>query len=633
MNLISVNGITRWKGEKKLFENASFGVDEGDRIAFIGVNGCGKTTLLRLIAGAEEPDAGAVSRNRDARINFLEQTPSFDPGDTVIEHIFKVDNPQTAVIKRYETLCDAMKRDHDPSHQAELDDIMAEMERIGAWQYEFQVRAVLDKLGITELGAMMRELSGGMLKKVALARSLIDTSNIIILDEPTNHLDIDTIEWLQSFLQKTTKTVLLVTHDRYFLDSVCNYIIEIEGGAVHRYEGNYSAYLAAKSVRQAAIDHEEERIRTILRVELEWLSRGPKARATKQKARKERIAEMQSREFAREEGMELSVTGRRLGKKILTLKNVAKSFGDKSVISPFTHVFKRNEKIGVIGPNGSGKTTFLNLLTGRLEPDSGEIERGANTFFGYFDQHSTALDPGIRLIDFMKKTGDMITLDNGRVISASSMLERFLFPPKTHSTLLGKLSGGERRRIYLVHILMQNPNFLILDEPTNDFDIKTLSILEDFLNEYDGCMIVVSHDRFFMDRVADYLLVFDGCGGIKGFAGNFSDYMEYRREEEADAKKLAEQSKEAARGESAPARSARPEKKKLSFREQKEYEAILGEIEKLEAEKAALEDFFNSGSTDVKKINECAGRLKEVGGLVEEKVSRWEYLASIAESV
>jgi len=631
MNLISVNGITKWKGEKKLFENASFGVDEGDKIAFIGVNGSGKSTLLQLIAGVDEPDIGTISRNRGARINFLEQTPSYDRKDTVIEHIFKVGNPQTAVIKRYETLCEAMKKDHDPAHQAELDDIMAEMERIGAWQYEFQVRAVLDKLGITELTSMMHELSGGMLKKVALARSLIDTSNIIILDEPTNHLDIDTIEWLQSFLQKTTKTVLIVTHDRYFLDSVCNFIIEIEGGAVHRYIGNYSAFLTAKSVRQAAIDHEEERIRSILKVELEWLSRGPKARGTKQKARKERINDMQSREFVKEEGMELSVSGRRLGKKILSLKNVTKSFGDKNVISPFSHVFKRNEKIGVIGPNGSGKTTFLNLLTGRIEPDSGEIERGVNTFFGYFDQHSTALDPEMRLIDFMKLTGEVITLENGATVSASAMLERFLFPSKTHSTLLGKLSGGERRRIYLVHILMQNPNFLILDEPTNDFDIKTLSILEDFLNEYDGCLIVVSHDRFFMDRVADYLLIFDGEGGVRGFAGNFSDYLDYRREEEADARRAAEQSKEAARENPSAARTARPEKKKLSFKEQKEYDAILGEIDKLEAEKGKLDDFFNTGTTDVKKINECAGRLKEVEKLLEEKVKRWEYLAAIAE--
>lgn len=634
MNLISIDRVTKSQGDKKLFENISFGIDEGQKIALIGVNGSGKSTLMKLVSGQISADTGTISKNKDAKICFLEQVPASNPDDTILDHIFKSDNPKITLIKKYEMLCAQVAHAGGEELQHAMSEAVLEMNRNDAWQFEAQIKAILDRFGISDLGQKMGALSGGMLKKVALAQVLINDFNLILLDEPTNHLDVTTIEWLEQYLQKSNKAMVLVTHDRYFLDSVCNVIYEImPDHTLLRYDGNYSYYLEKKAEIENSMLREEERVKTILRNELMWLGRGAKARSTKQKARIDRIHEMQAREFRTESTIELGVATRKLGKKILELKNVSKSYGGKLVIKPFSFLFDTRQKIGIIGPNGSGKTTFLNILTGRINSDTGEIDRGFHTHFGYFDQHSAELDPNMRLIEFIKKAGETIKLADGCDITASAMLERFLFPSILHYTPIGKLSGGEKRRLYLLHVLMKNPNFLVLDEPTNDLDIKTLAILEDFLTDFGGCILIASHDRYFLDRIAETLLIFDGSGEIKGYVGNYSEYMEYKKLTGELEKSAAEES---ARNEKKsvshkPAENKdKCEKKKLSFNEKREYENILGEIEKLESEKNEIENLLCGNETDYNKLNGWIARQKELESEIAAKIARWEYLESIA---
>lgn len=632
MNIVSVEKLTKWQSGKRLFEEISFGIDNDQKIALIGVNGTGKSTLLRIIAGKEQSDSGNVVIRKGLKVNFLQQIPDFEPEDIILESIFNNDSPTVQLIKNYEDCCEKIHRLHNSEDtqdktlseevlQEELKHLMEEMDRLDAWTYESEIKSVLSELGINDLSQKMNTLSGGMLKKVALAQSLIDDANLIILDEPTNHLDIKTIQWLQSYLQKTTKAVLLVTHDRYLVDEVCNYIYEIDRETLFQYSGNYSYYIEKKAEMENSLVQEEHRIKSILRVELEWLKRGPKARSTKQKARIDRANDLINRDKLKtDENIEISITGRRLGKKILEVEKVSKAYGNNQIIRDFSYVFKNQERIGIIGENGTGKTTFLKLLTGQDVPDSGKVDAGVNTFFGFFDQYSTALELERTVIDYAKESGLMIKLNNGKTISAGQMLEKFLFPSSMHYTPIGKLSGGEKRRLYLLNILLKNPNFLIFDEPTNDLDIKTLSILEDFLNEFPGCLIVVSHDRFFMDRVVDYLMIFDGSGKVSQFPGNYSDYLEYKKEEEAQIK-IAEKKEVYIKPKS-------EDKNKLSFKEKYELQELEKAIEKLEKEKKELDELFGSGDNDFDKITKWNNRYKEIEVALETKMSRWEYLAS-----
>jgi ATP-binding cassette subfamily F protein uup len=628
MNLISVDNISRTQGGKPLFDGVSFGVEEGDKLALIGINGSGKTTLLNLIAGRDVPDSGRISRTSELKVSFLTQTPVYDPAHTVLEHVFSGGGTKIELIKRYEFLNSRVKTAYDHALQNEIDSLTLKMNECSAWHFEGQVKSILEKLSIFDLDRKMTELSGGMLKKVSLAAALIDECDLLILDEPTNHLDIGTVEWLEQYLKKAARALIMVTHDRYFLDRVCSRIIEIEKRKIIQYYGNYSYYLEKKAELINSEQVTELRNKTVLRNELAWLGRGAKARSTKQKARVERIEKLKAGALDKESEMDaLTLAGRRQGGKILELKNICKSYGGKTVINAFNYIFKKSERIGVIGPNGSGKTTFLNIISGRLASDGvGEIDTGVNTVIGYFDQYSSVLDNDLNVIDFAKKSGEFIQTEDKKHIHVGEMLERFLFPPEMQYAKIAKLSGGERRRLYLLHVLMQNPNFLIFDEPTNDLDIKTLSILEDFLDDFKGCLVTVSHDRYFMDRLAQYLFVFDGRGGIMGFAGSFSDYLEYQKQTADDEKRNAAPAPE----KNKPQKSAQSEKKKLSFGEKKEYETIIGEIEKLENEKSELEAFFNSGESSSEKLSGWTKRYEQVQLALALKIERWEYLEDIA---
>lgn len=615
MNLISLDTISKSVGDKTLFTDISFGIESGQKTALIGVNGCGKSTLLKILAGRMQPDSGTVAKNRECRINYLPQLPEYNPEQTILEHIMSADNSLVRLIMRYEELC-ANPENTDAYHK-EYDGVMEEMNKLDAWQYEYEIKSILGELGINDTSLVLKTLSGGMLKKVSLAQALIDDGNLLIMDEPTNHLDIDTVEWLQAYLSKTNKSILMVTHDRYFLDSICNNIIEIDRGRIYTFAGGYSYYLEKKTELENSLMREEERIKSILRNELKWLKAGVKARTTKQKARKERIYDMQKREkLTTQKSIELEVAGKRLGNKILEIEDISKSYDGREIIRPFSYVFKHQERLGIVGPNGAGKSTFIRLITSEEESDTGEVRVGVNTTFAVFDQHSKALEPEKRIIDVVREEKETIHLPNGKTISAGQMLEKFLFPSGMQSTPVHKLSGGEKRRLHLVLILMQNPNFLILDEPTNDLDIKTLSVLEDFLEDFPGCLLVVSHDRCFMNRAAESLLVFDGEGGIEKFPGSYDDYLENKRDLEA-AEKIEAKPKET--------KQSKP-KNKLTYMEKQEFESIEPEIERLEAEKASHEEVLAKGGSNYTELAEAQAKIDELETAILEKLERYEYL-------
>ncbi len=609
MNLLSIEKLKKNYGDRTIFENVTFGLNEGDKAAIIGINGSGKSTLLKIIAGLEESDGGNVAVNKTCIINYLAQLPDVLPQVSVIDYIFKSDTPTMRLIKRYEQLC------HTDS--PELHKVMSELDSKNAWGYEYSVKSVLGELGIHDYTIKMGELSGGMAKKVSLAQALIDEGNLLILDEPTNHLDIDTVEWLQNHLESTKKAVLLVTHDRYFLDSVCNVIFEIDEGKFTRYDGNYSFYLEKKAETEAHEQRRQERLSNILRNELVWLRRSPKARTTKQKARIDRAAVIQdSIVHKTERDLELKTLGRRLGGKIIDLKNVSKAYGDKVLFRNFSYSFKKGEKLGIAGANGSGKSTFLRVLTGEEQPDNGIVDIGINTFFGVFDQHSKELDPEMKVIQYIEETAKNIKLDNGLTLSATLMLERFLFPKDSHYRPIGKLSGGEKRRLHLVNELIKNPNFIILDEPTNDLDIQTLSVLEDFLEDFGGCAVVVSHDRYFMDRVCDTMFIFKGDGIFEHFPGSYSNWMESRnivKEKPSEKKESPKQEK----------------KRKLTYAEKKEYEGIEAEINVLEGELADLSAELEHGGSDYSRLTDLQAKIEAKEMELLEKMERWEYLSGL----
>ena len=630
MSLLSVNQLTLVQGIKTLIDNATFGVAASDKIAIVGPNGCGKTTLLTLLSKVKTESVEGVVCQKGLRITFLRQTQDFNPDDSISDHLFQSNSRASVAIRRYQL---ALSHSENPNSEDELVEAMSEMDQANAWEYEARVSSILSELKLSDLSLKMKDLSGGMQKKIALAQAFFEDCELLILDEPTNHLDIETIEWLENTLKRYQSAILMVTHDRYFLDKVCTKIIEIDACKLYVHEGNYPYYLEQRNARYAAQEKHNQTLQSILRIELAWLRQGPKARSTKQRARKQRIEGLQSIDKSvSQEGLELSVANRRLGKKILEIKAVDKSFESKPILSEFSYTFKLGERLGIVGPNGVGKTTLLNLITGRLSPDAGEVDPGVNTVFGYFDQHSFAVESDQTVYEHVADIGNQIKLHDDTVVSASQLLERFLFPSAMLKTPIAKLSGGEKRRLHLVCLLLKNPNFLVFDEPTNDLDIQTLSVLEDFLINFSGCVIVISHDRYFMDRVVNQILVIQGPGDILSFPGNYSDYLQARDEgDERLALKLTpiDSSRKPDAVKSTP-QPAIETKKKLTNKEREEFKRIEKEIELFETEKSDLDSFFEKGEGNPDTFAERGKRLTLVMQTLESHYKRWEYLAEFS---
>lgn len=622
MNLLSIENLQKTVNSEPLFSQVTFGIDQGDKIGFIGPNGSGKSTLLRILAEEMLQDDGKISRNRMLKISFLKQQPEIAPEKSVADQLYLSKDPRVQLLQDYHRVLEETEQ----SGQAlqELEELTQRMEEEKGWNLEKEYQSYLTELGITNLQQKAGELSGGMLRKVAMARMMSSGANLILLDEPTNHLDTDTIEWLESWLKKTSLSFIMVTHDRYFLDRVCNTILELDRKRIFKYKGNYESSLKKKQERIEQERRAEERRQTILRRELDWLAQGPKARTSRDKNRLGKVMDLMNQEVQDIQRMsEFTAGNRRLGKKILELYSIRKSFGSKQVVAPFSYTFKRGERIGIIGPNGAGKTTFLDLITGRLTADEGRMEQGVNTHFGYFDQMSRPMNPESTLLGFIREKADKVVLPGQGQISAAAYLEQFLFPSETHRIPIERLSGGERRRLYLLRILMDSPNFLILDEPTNDLDLDTLALLEDYIEAYEGCLLIVSHDRAFLDRTTDYLFIFDEEGHIRGFSGSYSDYRFSLKEEQ----RLIEQEERDKKKGKNQQRVVNRSKKGLSFKETQERDRLMEEIMAQEEEKEALESAFSNNSLDPELLAEKNKRYRIIIEEIEKKTLRWEELA------
>lgn len=620
--LVSVSKLSKTIGEKKLFSNLDFSISEGEKLAIVGINGSGKSTLLRALLGKEETDSGQIIKNNNLKISILDQNPIFDPKETILDHIYKGDNKLVKTIRKYEDICERMSEGEEGLDD-EFTNASQEMDRLSAWDYEQQIKSILKELGVEKLERKMSELSGGMLKKVELAKSLIDESNLLILDEPTNHLDVKSILWLEEYLAGLDKAILLITHDRYFLDRIVTKILELDRGSHFLYEGNYSIYLERKVEREETLQKQEDKIKQFLKQEVKWLKRQPKARSTKQKARIDRASDLQNREKREiQKDLELSVAAKRQGKTILEIYNLKKGIADKLLINDFTYTFKAKERLGIIGPNGIGKSTLLNLMAGRLTPDSGYIKPGINTKVGYFDQTSSELPLERNVLDYIKDVaGEMIETESGEKISASKMLERFLFDGKLQYTPIAKLSGGERRRLFLVQILMTGPNFLILDEPTNDLDIQTLSVLESFLDEFPGTVVIVSHDRYFLDRTAESLLVFRKEGKLDHFIGTFSSFLE---NDSLELETEPSSSKQTV----VPQATQTTDKPQKSKQDQKKLSKLESEIAKLESSKLELEKKLSTFANDHTELQKISEEIQKIETEILYKMEEWEMLQS-----
>jgi ABC transport system ATP-binding/permease protein len=639
MNLLSINGLSKTGREEQLFTGVTFGLDEGDKAAIIGRNGTGKSTMLSIIAGSLEPDSGTVITAKDAGISYLPQNPQFNPEDTIRSHIFKSKSAKLEIIREYEEICAQLgKNSGMQKRYEELSDLM---EKQDLWNYEAQIRSILSMLGITDMTRMMGTLSGGMVKKVTLAQVLVEDTKLLLLDEPTNHLDISTISWLQDYLSETKRSLLMVTHDRYFLDAVCNNIYELARHTFKLYQGNYSTYLEKKETEAEIEQNTDRRIEAVLRVERDWLMRGPCARGTKSKSRIQRDEQMINREkFQADKGFSFEVKGRRLGGKVLELHDITKNFPkgfspvskDRAaetvaVLKNFSYTFTAGQKIGVFGDNGTGKSTLLNIITGSVQPDSGTVVVGVNTVFAYYQQNPVFKDTSLSVLEYIKEAAEMITMNDGTTLSASQFLEEFGFSGRIQYSPVSSLSGGERKRLFLVRLLIGNPNFLILDEPTNDFDIFTMNILEQFLAGYQGCLLVVSHDRYFMDKVADMLFILEDDGSVSGFAGKCSEYIEYRREKQEQQEKAKTDAPPAVKqpGQNTPDSEGKPHK--MSFREQREFEQLEKDIAAMESRRKELEALMSSADSDYSKLNGYNSEYKDIGTELEAKYARWEELA------
>lgn len=603
MNILNAEKISKTYGEKVLFDKVVLGVNKGDKIGVIGVNGTGKSTFLKIIAGIEEPDAGEIVSGRGVTVSYLAQAPQFNPGDTIVGYVIKGKNNAS----------------------------------------EAEAKTILTKLGITDFDAAINTLSGGQRKRIALARTLVSPAEVLILDEPTNHLDSDMVIWLEEYIKKFKGELIMVTHDRYFLDNVTNRIVELDGGKLYGYDTNYSGFLELKTQREEMERATEAKRANILRRELEWIRRGCQARSTKQQARIDRYEDMkeasrQARASFENKALEMNSVSTRLGKKTIELSDICKSFGEKKVIDDFTYIFLRDDRIGIIGKNGCGKSTLMKIITGNLKPDSGSVEIGDTVRIGYFMQENEPLDEKMTVLEFVRSIGEYVTTATGKA-TASQMCEKFLFRPKSQWTPISKLSGGEKRRLYLLSVLMSAPNVLILDEPTNDLDIETLEILEDYLDGFAGIVIVVSHDRYFLDRTVDRIFSFEGGGRLKQYEGGFSDYYEKKQTENGIASDGATQSvKEAVSGDTTSAKpkkyyKERENKLKFTYAEQKEYDTIDDDIASLESKIEELDGEIAGAATQYSRLNELMQEKADVEAQLEHKMDRWVYLNDLAEKI
>lgn len=637
ISYLQVENLTKSFGDNLLFENISFGIADNQRMALIAKNGTGKTTLLNILAGIEDYESGTISFKRDLRIAYLNQDPDFPKELTVLDACLKTDSEVVRTIAKYEHCM--LSNDHSG-----LDEILANMDLLKAWDYEQRITQILGKLKITNLDQLIGELSGGQLKRVALANVLIGEPDLLILDEPTNHLDLEMVEWLEDFLKRSNMALLMVTHDRYFLDRVCTNILEIDHQGMFQYNGNYSYYLEKRQERIENWNSESERTVNLYKKELEWMRRQPQARAHKAKSRQESFYEIEERAKQRRNNdkVQLDVKASYLGSKIFEAKYVSKAYGDLKLLDNFYYNFARYEKMGIVGKNGTGKSTFLKMLLGEVKPDSGSFDIGETVVFGYYSQDGLAFDEQMKVIDVVQDIAEEVDLGNGKKMSASQFLLHFLFTPETQYNYVYKLSGGEKRRLHLCTVLMQNPNFLVLDEPTNDLDIVTLNILEEYLQAFKGCVIVVSHDRYFMDKVVDHLMVFKGDAELKDFPGNYTDYREWNdllEEQERDEKKKNKEPRTKNQEPRAKSQDSvnkiqdskikEPERRKLTFKEKQEFEALEKEIPSLEKEKTAIENQLASGNLSTEEIVNASQRHAEVLGLIDERTMRWLDMSEI----
>jgi len=623
MNLLTVENISKSYGELVLFENLSFGINKDQKIALIANNGSGKTSILNILSGLDSPDTCQVNFRKSTPVSFLSQEPVMDPELTVEETIFASDNEILQVISNYE------KALLNPEDADAYQKAFEAMDRFEAWDFETQYKQILFKLKLEDLGAKVGKLSGGQIKRLALADALINKPDLLVLDEPTNHLDLEMIEWLEEYFARENMTLFMVTHDRFFLERVCNEIIELDNGVLYPYKGNYSYYLEKKEARLEQESVEQHKTELLFKKELSWMRKQPKARTTKSKSRIDDFKTIKDKASQRrnDHQVQLELNMERMGSKIIEFVKVSKSFPSKPILDNFEYNFKKGERIGIIGKNGTGKSTFLNILAGKDAPDSGKVIVGETIKFGYYTQKGIKIKEGQKVIDVIREFGDFIPLMKGKQISAQQLLERFLFDRKKQYDFVNKLSGGERKRLYLCTILIQNPNFLILDEPTNDLDIVTLNVLESFLLDFQGCLMVVSHDRYFMDKIVDHLFVFRGDGVVEDFPGNYSDYRAYEDSQEQEKRELKIEKNEAQKA----VWKKTPAVSKASYAEQKEYKQLEREIQKLEAKKVTLQDAFTDTTLSGEEISKTAIALGELATTIEKKTERWFQLSVLLE--
>ena len=643
MSIFTLQSVKKDFGIKEILKDASFSLDATDKVGLIGTNGSGKSTLLKIIAGLEPIDSGSLIVNSGARIVYLPQQPDLDESKTVLEQIFADSGEQMALVREYEDISDRLA--HTTGEESErlmsrLSTLIQQMDATGAWELETNAKIILSKLGIHDFHAQVGTLSGGYRKRIALASALMAEPDVLLMDEPTNHLDALSVEWLQAYLNRFRGAIFLITHDRYFLDKVTNRIIEIDRGDLYSYDGNYSYYLEKKALAEESTISSQKKHQGVLRRELEWLKRGPKARSTKQKARIDRVREMQNREFKQTQGkVDISNPTRRIGKKVIELDRITKGYEERILIKDFTYTFNPEDRIGIIGGNGAGKSTLLDIITQQIQPDVGTVKIGSTIHMGYFDQHSepllAALNENQRVIDYIKEVGEYLKIADGTQITASQMLERFLFPGSQQYAPIHKLSGGEKRRLFLLRVLMSTPNVLLLDEPTNDLDVQTLAVLEEYIEDFNGCAIVVSHDRYFLDRTVNTIFEIEPDGSVRQYPGNYAVYLDFKQ---AEAAKIAETTNDRPSKPKAepqklkattPVNNGKP--RKLSSKEKRELETLETKIPELEAEKAEIEHtIYHQPPAGYTKLQELTEKLQDLDRAIERSTERWLELAEIA---